>query len=238
MCIRSARKEQALSIKPGTRILVVEDDRSIARLLQLELEHRKLEVRCVYDGAEALPAVDDFRPDAIILDILLPGMDGERVLQLLRRSGDMTPVIMLTARDQPRDKVRNLDTGADDYLTKPFHIEELLARLGAVLRRVAGAEVLRVADLEINTATHEVRRGERTIELTAREFELLEFMARNARSVLSRELILDRVWENTLDLDTNVVEVYIGYLRKKIDLPGEPRLLQTIRGAGYALREG
>lgn len=149
----------------------------------------------------------------------------------------MTPVIMLTARDQPRDKVRNLDTGADDYLTKPFHIEELLARLRAVLRRVVGDEVLRVADLEINTATREVRRGEREIDLTAREFELLEFLARNARHVLSRELIIDRVWDNTLDLDTNVVDVYIGYLRKKIDLPGEPRLIQTIRGAGYALRE-
>lgn len=233
----SARKEQGLSIRPGTRILVVEDDRSIARLLQLELEHRKLQVSCVYDGAEALPAIEAYRPDAIILDILLPGMDGERILQQLRRRGDMTPVIMLTARDQPRDKVRNLDTGADDYLTKPFHIEELLARLRAVLRRVVGDEVLRVADLEINTATREVRRGEREIDLTAREFELLEFLARNARHVLSRELIIDRVWDNTLDLDTNVVDVYIGYLRKKIDLPGEPRLIQTIRGAGYALRE-
>jgi len=226
-----------MSIKPGTRVLIVEDDPSIARLLQLELEHRGLETRCVYDGADALPGIDEFAPDVIILDILLPGMDGERVLQALRRRGDMTPVIMLTARDQPRDKVRNLDTGADDYLTKPFDIEELLARLGAVLRRVVGDEVLRIADLEINTATREVRRGTREVELTAREFELLEFMARNARRVLSRDMILDRVWSNTLDLDTNVVDVYIGYLRKKIDQPGEPRLIQTIRGAGYTLRE-
>jgi two-component system response regulator MprA/two-component system response regulator TrcR len=227
-----------LTLKPGTRVLVVEDDQSIARLLQLEMEHRGLEVRCVHDGSEALPAVDEFAPDAIILDILLPGMDGERVLGLLRRRGDATPVIMLTARDQPRDKVRNLDTGADDYLTKPFHIDELLARLGAVLRRIVGDELLRVADLEINTATRQVRRGEREVDLTAREFELLEFMARNARRVLSRDLILDRVWDNALDLDTNVVDVYIGYLRKKIDHPGETRLIQTIRGAGYALREG
>jgi two-component system response regulator MprA/two-component system response regulator TrcR len=226
-----------MTIKPGTRVLLVEDDLSIARLLQLELEHRGLAVQCVYDGAEALAAVDAFGPDAIILDILLPGMDGERILQTLRRRGDATPVIMLTARDRPNDKVRNLDTGADDYLTKPFHIEELLARLGAVLRRVVGNEQLRIADLEINTATREVRRGERRIELTAREFELLEFMARNARRVLSRDLILDRVWSNTLDLDTNVVDVYIGYLRKKIDMPDEARLIQTIRGAGYALRE-
>ena len=226
-----------MSIKPGTRVLIVEDDPSIARLLQLELEHRGLEARCVYDGTDALPGIDEFAPDVIILDILLPGMDGERVLQILRRRGDMTPVIMLTARDQPRDKVRNLDTGADDYLTKPFDIEELLARLGAVLRRVVGDEVLRVADLEINTATRQVRRGTREVELTAREFELLEFMARNARRVLSRDMILDRVWSNTLDLDTNVVDVYIGYLRKKIDQPGEPRLIQTVRGAGYTLRE-
>ena len=226
-----------MSVKPGTRVLIVEDDQSIARLLHLELEHRGLDVRCVYDGSDALPAVDEFKPDAIVLDILLPGMDGERILQVLRRRGDATPVIMLTARDQPRDKVRNLETGADDYLTKPFHIEELLARLGAVLRRVVGDEVLQVADLEINTATREVRRGDREVDLTAREYELLEFMARNARRVLSRDLILDRVWSNTLDLDTNVVDVYIGYLRKKIDYPGEPRLIQTIRGAGYSMRE-
>jgi two-component system response regulator MprA/two-component system response regulator TrcR len=226
-----------MSLRPGARILVIEDDQSIARLLQLELEHRGLAVRCVYDGAEAQPAIEEFAPEAIILDILLPGMDGERILQRLRRRGDSTPVIMLTARDQPRDKVRNLDTGADDYLTKPFHIEELLARLGAVLRRVVGAETLRCADLEINTTTREVQRGERRIELTAREFELLEFMARNARRVLSRDLILDRVWHNSLDVDTNVVDVYVGYLRKKIDTSGEPRLIQTIRGAGFALRE-
>jgi DNA-binding response OmpR family regulator len=164
-------------------------------------------------------------------------MDGEQILQRLRRQGDATPVIMLTARDRPHDKVRNLDIGADDYLTKPFHIEELLARLRAVLRRVVGDEVLRVGDLEINTATRQVQRGQRQIELTAREFDLLEFMARNARRVLSRDLILDRVWHNSLDVDTNVVDVYIGYLRRKVDLSGEPRLIQTIRGAGFALRE-
>jgi two-component system response regulator MprA/two-component system response regulator TrcR len=226
-----------MTIKPGTRVLLVEDDHSIARLLQLELEHRGLSVRCVYDGSEALAAVEEFTPDAIILDILLPGMDGEQILQRLRRQGDATPVIMLTARDRPHDKVRNLDTGADDYLTKPFHIEELMARLRAVLRRVVGDETIRVGDLEVNTTTREVRRGERRIELTAREFELLEFMARNARRVLSRDMILDRVWHNSLDVDTNVVDVYIGYLRRKIDLPDEARLIQTVRGAGFALRE-
>src|SRR5687767_3399544 len=134
-------------MKAGTRILLVEDDRSISRLLQLELEHRGLAVRTVFNGLAAMPAIEEFEPQVIVLDILLPGMDGERVLQLIRRSGITTPVVMLTARDQPRDKVRNLDTGADDYLTKPFDIEELLARLRAVLRRVEPQDVLRVGDL-------------------------------------------------------------------------------------------
>ena len=225
-------------MKPGTRVLLVEDDRSISRLLQLELEHRGLAVRAVFDGPSALPAIEAFAPQAIVLDILLPGMDGERVLQQIRQRGIKTPVVMLTARDKPRDKVRTLDTGADDYLTKPFDVEELLARLRAVLRRVEPEEVLRVADLEVNTTTREVRRGARGIDLTPREYDLLEFLARNARRVLPRDLLLDRVWRETPEADPNVVDVYVGYLRKKIDLPGEPRLLQTVRGVGFTLREG
>jgi two-component system response regulator MprA/two-component system response regulator TrcR len=225
-------------MKAGTRILLVEDDRSIARLLQLELEHRGLAVRVVSDGTSALPAIEAFAPQAIVLDILLPGMDGERVLQQIRQRGITTPVVMLTARDRPRDKVRNLDTGADDYLTKPFDVEELLARLRAVLRRVEPEEVLRAGDLEVNTTTRQVRRGARRIDLTAREYDLLEFLARNARRVLPRDVILDRVWRETPDADPNVVDVYIGYLRKKIDLPDEPRLIQTVRGVGFTLREG
>jgi DNA-binding response OmpR family regulator len=225
-------------MKPGTRILLVEDDRSISRLLQLELEHRGLAVRTVFDGPSALPAIEEFAPEAIVLDILLPGMDGERVLQQIRQRGIKTPVVMLTARDKPRDKVRSLDTGADDYLTKPFDVEELLARLRAVLRRVEPEEVLRVGDLELNLTTRQVRRGARRIDLTAREYDLLEFLARNARRVLPRDLLLDRVWRETPEADPNVVDVYVGYLRKKIDLPGEPRLIQTVRGVGFTLREG
>jgi DNA-binding response OmpR family regulator len=225
-------------MKRGTRILVVEDDRAISRLLELELGHRGLDVRSVANGLEAIPAAAEYRPDAVILDIMLPGMDGERVLDELRRAGTTVPIVMLTARDQPRDKVRTLDTGADDYITKPFDIEELMARLRAVLRRTGQDERLRVADLDVNTTTREVRRGGRTIDLTAREFDLLEFMALNARRVLSRDLILDRVWEHALDIDPNVVDVYVGYLRKKIDLPGEPRLIHTVRGVGFTLREG
>jgi two-component system response regulator MprA/two-component system response regulator TrcR len=143
---------------------------------------------------------------------------------------------MLTARDTTLDKVHSLDRGADDYLTKPFDIEELLARIRALLRRAEGDEILRVADLEINTSTREVRREEREIELTTREYELLEFMAQNPRRVLSRELLLSRVWDEELGLTTNVVDVYVGYLRRKVDAPGEEKLIRTVRGAGYALK--
>ena len=226
-------------MKPGTRILIVEDDRSIARLLKLELEHRNLNVRCAYDGPSGLEAAAEFEPAAVVLDIMLPGMDGVGVLKRLRQQGNRVPVIMLTARDASADKVHSLDTGADDYLTKPFDTEELMARLRALLRRVEGDEVLRVADLEINTATREVKRGERKVEnLTAREYELLEFMARNPRRVLSRDLLLSRVWEQEFGFETNVVDVYVGYLRKKIDTPEDKTpLIHTVRGVGYALRE-
>jgi DNA-binding response OmpR family regulator len=225
-------------MKPGTRILIVEDDRSIARLVQLELEHRGLSVQCAYDGPSGLKAAGEFDPAAIILDIMLPGLDGVGVLKNLRQRGDKVPVIMLTARDTPADKVHSLNLGADDYLTKPFDTEELLARLRALLRRVEGEEVLRVADLEVDTATREVRRGERKVDnLTAREYELLEFMARNPRRVLSRDLLLSEVWEQEFGVETNVVDVYIGYLRKKVDASGESQLIQTVRGVGYALRK-
>jgi DNA-binding response OmpR family regulator len=225
-------------MKAGTRILVVEDDRSIARLVQLELEHRNFMVRCAYDGSSGLEAVSDFKPAVIVLDIMLPKLDGIGVLKKLRAAGNRVPVIMLTARGDPLDKVHSLDHGADDYLTKPFDMEELMARLRALLRRAGEEEVIRVADLEIDTATREVRRGTREIDLTAREYELLEFMARNPRRVLSRDLLLSRVWNLEFAIGTNVVDEYIGYLRRKVDAPGETRLIKTVRGAGYALREG
>jgi DNA-binding response OmpR family regulator len=225
-------------MKAGTRILVVEDDSSIARLVQLELEHRDFVVRCAHDGPAGLEAVSEFRPAAVILDIMLPKVDGVGVLKRLRAAGNKVPVIMLTARGDPLDKVHSLERGADDYLTKPFNVEELIARVRALLRRAGEDEVIRVSDLEIDTATREVRRGAREIDLTAREYELLEFMARNYRRVLSRDLLLSRVWELEFGIGTNVVDVYIGYLRKKVDAPGETRLIKTVRGAGYALREG
>lgn len=224
-------------MKSGTRVLVVEDDRSICELVELELEHRSLIVRCANDGLSGLKTAEEFRPSVIILDIMLPEIDGVGVLRKLRRRGDKVPVIMLTARDTPLDKVHSLDSGADDYLTKPFDVEELLARMRALLRRTQGEEELRFADLEINTATREVSRRDRNISLTAREYELLEFMARNPRRVLSRDLLLARVWNQECGIETKVVDVYIGYLRRKVDAPGEPRLIHTIRGAGYALKE-
>jgi len=223
-------------MRQGTRILLVEDDRSIAGFVEPELEHLGFQVRCAYDGIEGLEEVQRFGPALIVLDIMLPRLDGVGVLDRLRRGGSRVPVIMLTARDTTLDKVHSLDHGADDYLTKPFDIEELLARVRALLRRAEGEEILRVADLEVNTSTREVRRGARELELTTREYELLEFMAQNPRRVLSRDLLLSRVWDDDLLLTTNLVDVYVGYLRKKVDSPGEEKLIQTVRGAGYALR--
>jgi DNA-binding response OmpR family regulator len=223
-------------MRPGTRILLVEDDRAIVGFVEPELERVGFLVKCAYDGLSGLEEAGCFGPALIVLDIMLPGLDGVGVLKRLREGGNRVPVIMLTARDTTLDKVHSLDRGADDYLTKPFDIEELLARIRALLRRVEGDEILRVADLEINTSTREVRREEREIELTTREYELLEFMAQNPRRVLSRDLLLSRVWDEELGLTTNVVDVYVGYLRRKVDAPGEEKLIRTVRGAGYALK--
>jgi DNA-binding response OmpR family regulator len=223
-------------MRAGTKVLVVEDDRSIARLVELELEYRGFAVRCAYEGISGLREVSEFRPDVIVLDIMLPGIDGVGILKRLRTEGSQIPVIMLTARDTPMDKIHSLDHGADDYLTKPFDLGELMARIRVLLRRTQGEETIRVADLEIDKTARRVRRGAREIDLTAREYELLEFMARNHRRVLSRELILERVWNQDFDVGMNVVDVYIGYLRKKVDAGEEKQLIRTVRGAGYVLR--
>jgi two-component system response regulator MprA/two-component system response regulator TrcR len=225
-------------MRPGTRVLLVEDDRSITSFVEPELERLGFRVRCAYDGPSGLEEARRFRPELVVLDIMLPKLDGVGVLKGLRRGGSEVPVVMLTARDTTMDKVHSLDLGADDYVTKPFEMDELLARIRALLRRADGEEILRVADLEVNTATREVRRGEREIDLTAREYDLLEFMARNPRRVLSREFLLSRVWDQEFGVTTNVVEVYIAYLRKKVDAPGEQKLIHTVRGAGYALKGG
>ncbi len=223
-------------MRPGTRVLLVEDDRLIAEFVEPELERLGFRVRCAYDGPSGLEAARNFEPELLVLDIMLPKLDGVGVLKELRSEGVRTPVIMLTARDATIDKVHSLDLGADDYVTKPFEMDELLARIRALLRRTEGDEILRVADLEVNTSTHEVRRKERKIDLTAREYALLEFMAHHPNRVLSRELLLSQVWDRGFGVTTNVVEVYIAYLRKKIDGPGEQRLIQTLRGSGYTLK--
>src|ERR687889_832298 len=210
---------------PGTRILLVEDDRSIAGFVEPELERAGFLVRCAYDGVTGLEEARKYGPALIVLDIMLPGLDGVGILKRLREEGNGVPVIMLTARDTTLDKVHSLDRGADDYLTKPFDIEELLARIRALLRRAEGDEILRVADLEINTSTREVRRGERKIDLTAREYELLEFMARNPRRVHSKHQLLSGVWDEELGVTDNVVEVYVGYLRRKVDAHEEQKLI-------------
>jgi DNA-binding response OmpR family regulator len=207
-------------MRKGTRILLVEDDRSISSFVAPELEHLGFNVRCACDGVKGLEEAQNFSPDLITL---------------IKAAG--AQLLVVTARDAVDEKVAALDLGADDYLTKPFDIEELLARLRALLRRAEGDEVLRFADLEVNTSTREARRGERKLELTAREYELLEFMVRNPRRVLSRDLLLSRVWDEEFGLTTNLVDVYVGYLRKKVDAPGEEKLIHTVRGAGYALRE-
>jgi len=223
-------------MRAGARVLIVEDDRSIAGFAEPELERQSFIVRCAFDGIAGLEEAGAFSPDLIVLDIMLPRLDGVGVLKRLRQGGSRVPVIMLTARDATLDKVHSLDLGADDYLTKPFDIEELLARIRALLRRSEGEELLRVADLEVNTSTREVRRGKREIELTAREYELLEFLARNPRRVHSKHQLLSRVWDEEFGVTENVVEVYVGYLRRKVDAHGEQKLIHTIWGAGYAMK--
>ena len=198
------------------------------------------EVDLFEDGLSALRAVQLRAPDALVLDLQLPDIDGLEVCRRIRRAGDTTPILMLTARDAVNDRVEGLDVGADDYLVKPFDLAELLARLRALLRRHNFAEgdeaVLRFEDLSMNPATREVRRGDRSIELTKIEFDLLELFLRHPRQVLTRDQILDLVWGYSFDSGTNSLAVYIGYLRRKLEEAGENRLIQTVRGVGYALR--
>jgi DNA-binding response OmpR family regulator len=218
-------------------VLVVEDDEEIAQALQRSLRLEGYDVRTVTDGTSALEDSATFAPDLVILDLGLPGLDGIDVARTLRRDGDV-PILMLTARDALESRVEGLDAGADDYLVKPFERQELLARMRAMLRRrpPRGAASLRVADLTLNPDTHEVHRGERAVELTQREFELLEYLMRNERIVISRQRLLDEVWGYDPFSTTNTIEVFVSNLRRKLEAGGEARLLHTIRGAGYVLR--
>jgi len=220
------------------RILVVEDEGKVAAFVRQGLVEEGHAVEVVADGEAALDAVAAGPPfDLIVLDVMLPRRDGLSVLRTLRARRIQTPVLLLTARDGVADKVAGLDAGADDYLAKPFAFEELLARVRALLRRGRGAAepVLRLADLSLDPATRIVTRGRRRISLTAREYALLEYFLRNVGRVLTRPMITQHVWGMDWDPQSNIVDVYVGYLRRKIDADGEPRLVQTVRGAGYSL---
>ena len=222
------------------RVLVVDDEATLTDLLALALRYEGWEVRTEGDGLGAVRAAREFRPDAVVLDMMLPDIDGLEVLRRMRTTLPDVPVVFLTARDAVEDRIAGLTAGGDDYVTKPFSLEELVARLRALMRR-AGAQqavtssVLTVGDLELDEDSHEVRRGGQDIMLTATEFELLRFLMRNPRRVLSKAQILDRVWNYDFGGQANVVELYISYLRKKIDSGREP-MIHTMRGAGYVLK--
>ena len=224
-------------MSPRPRVLVVEDDTEIAGALRRSLRLEGYDVKLAEDGVTALEESSVFEPDAVVLDLGLPRLDGVEVARRLRDGGDV-PILMLTARDSLEDRVTGLDSGADDYLVKPFEREELLARLRALLRRrpPRGSASLVVADLRLNPDTREVFRGERRIDLTTREFELLEYLMRNERLVVSRETLLDDVWGYAPLAETNTVDVFISNLRRKLEAGGEPRILHTVRGAGYVIR--
>ena len=220
-------------------MLVVDDEPAVRQALDRALRFEGYKTEMVEDGPAALAAHAERPADAIVLDVAMPRMDGLEVCRRLRAAGDPTAVLMLTARAAINDRVAGLDAGADDYLVKPFALEELLARIRALLRRSVPSddEGLRFADLSLDPGTREVRRGERLIELTRTEFSLLELLMRNPRQVLTRELIFDRVWGYDFGANSNSLEVYVGYLRRKTEADGEPRLIHTVRGVGYVLRE-
>ena len=224
------------------RILVVDDDRSVRESLRRSLAFNGYQVELANDGQAALDAVLAQRPDAMVLDVMMPRLDGLEVCRRMRAAGDALPILVLTARDAVSDRVAGLDAGADDYLPKPFALEELLARMRALLRRTTpddGAEspAMTFSDLSLDPETREVRRGERTISLTRTEFSLLELLLTHPRRVLTRAQILEQVWGYDFPTTGNALEVYIGYLRRKTEADGEPRLIHTVRGVGYVLRD-
>ena len=225
---------------PDARILIAEDDRAVREALDRALRLEGYEVLEAPDGSEALAALERTRVDAIVLDILMPYVDGLSVCRTLRSRGDRTPVLMLTARHEVGDRVAGLDAGADDYLTKPFALTELLARLRALLRRTrpeTESGVLRYRDLELDGLSRRARRGGRLIDLTKTEYDLLELLISNAGIVLNRDLIYREIWDIDFETSSNSLDVYIGYLRRKLEDGGAPRLIQTVRGVGYVLRD-
>ncbi len=221
------------------RVLVVEDEKKLARFMELELKYEGYDVSVAKDGMAGLTQAREFPPDLLLLDWMLPGMSGLDVCRRLRETGSKIPIILITAKDDIADRVAGLDAGADDYIVKPFNLDELLARVRVQLRRTQedNDDSLQFADLRFNRSTREIFRGDRLIELTAKEFELLDYLLSHARQVLTREQILERVWGYDFMGDSNIIEVYIRYLRLKLEAEGEPRLIQTVRGVGYVLRD-
>jgi two-component system OmpR family response regulator len=223
------------------RVLVVDDEPSLTDLLSMALKYEGWDIRTAPDGQKALSAAREFRPDAVVLDIMLPDIDGLKVLQRLRADGSDVPVLFLTAKDALDDRIAGLTAGGDDYVTKPFSLEEVVARLRGLIRRATAtlavneSPIITLGDLELNEDSHEVRRAGREIELTATEFELLRYMMRNPKRVLSKTQILDRVWDYDFGGKSSVVEIYISYLRKKVDADG-PAMIHTVRGAGYMIK--
>ncbi|MEO7352453.1 MAG: response regulator transcription factor [Marmoricola sp.] len=230
------------SLAARQHVLVVEDDRAVRESLRRSLEFNGYQVSTASDGAEALAGISGISPDAVVMDVMMPRLDGLETTKALRKVGNSVPILVLTARDAVGDRVEGLDAGADDYLTKPFALEELLARLRALLRRaVPGVgdpeEQLAFADLTMDLASREVRRDDRLMELTRTEFNLLELFLRRPRRVLERSFILEEVWGFDFPTTANSLEVYVGYLRRKTEAAEEPRLIHTVRGVGYVLRE-
>lgn len=228
------------SQNPEARLLVVDDEPNIRELLSTSLRYAGFEVTAAANGREALDAAEEFQPDLAVLDVMLPDMDGFTVTRRLRAAGRHFPVVFLTARDGTEDKITGLTVGGDDYVTKPFSLDEVVARIRAVLRRTASldddAAVLRVGDLELDDDAHEVRRGGEVVELSPTEFKLLRYLMMNPNRVLSKAQILDHVWEYDFNGDASIVESYISYLRRKIDVGGRERMIHTKRGVGYMLR--
>ncbi|MEL6578479.1 MAG: response regulator transcription factor [Cyanobacteria bacterium J06621_12] len=220
-------------------ILVVEDEAKLAQFIKMELEFEQYKVTHAPDGFTGLSSAREIEPDLILLDWMLPGVSGPEICRRLRQTGSKVPIILLTAKDEVSDRVAGLDAGADDYVVKPFSIEELLARVRANLRREQEEEVdlLQFSDLTLNRSTREVFRGDRSIELTAKEFDLLDYLLSHPRQVLTRDQILERVWGYDFMGDSNIIEVYVRYLRLKLEDQEECRLIQTVRGVGYVLRE-